>query len=93
MRMLATQLIIQAVAVYLAYNYGVLFTVITTYPDVWTNMYHESIDISGLNFISMAIGETIGTQLGLPINDHIYQLLKKRKNGDIQPEFRVPLWF
>ena len=46
MRMLATQLIIQAVAVYLAYNYGVLFTVITTYPDVWTNIYHEGHSIS-----------------------------------------------
>ena len=90
--LLGTQPIIQILAVYLAFLYGVVYLVLTTLPTLWTERYHESIGIAGLNYISLGIGYLIGTQSTARLNDIIYKRLKdKRGKGVGQPEFRLPL--
>ncbi len=109
-RMLGTQIIIQVLAVYMAYIYGLLYLVLSTFHVLWATRYKEvkalhlrylavgkalsiifqSIGIGSLNYISIALGLTVGTQV-LSINDRIYCTLKKRNNGVGKPEFRVPL--
>jgi MFS family permease len=92
-RLLATQIIIQILAIYMAYLYGIMYLVLSTFPTLWTNVYHESIGIGGLNYISLGAGLFIGTQVCAPSQDRIYRVLKKRNNGVGKPEFRVPLMF
>ncbi|TQB75842.1 hypothetical protein MPDQ_001442 [Monascus purpureus] len=94
-RLLATQPIIQALACYMAYVYGLMYLMLSTFPELWTNpkYYHESIGIGGLNYISLGLGFTLGTQISAPLNDRIYRILKKKNNGVGQPEYRVPLLF
>ena len=90
-RLLGTQIIVQVLAVYMAYLYGLMYLVLSTFPTLWETRYHESIGIGGLNYLSLGVGFFLGTQICAPMNDRIYRKLKKRYNGVGRPEFRVPL--
>jgi multidrug resistance protein len=90
-RLLGTQPIIQVLALYMAYLYGLMYLVLSTFPSVWEDVYHESVGIGGLNYISLGVGFFLGTQICAPINDGIYRKLKRRNNNEGMPEFRVPL--
>lgn len=59
--LLGTQVIIQIIAVYMAYLYGLMYLVLSTFPGLWTNVYHENAGIGGLNYISLGIGFFGGT--------------------------------
>lgn len=89
--LLGTQVIIQVLALYMAFIYGIMYLVLSTFPALWRNKYHESISIGGLNYISLGVGFFLGTQICAPLQDKIYKTLKARNNGVGKPEFRVPL--
>jgi len=90
-KLLGTQIIVQVLALYMAYLYGLMYLVLSTFPGLWEDEYHESVGIGGLNYISLGVGFFIGTQVCAPLQDRIYRALKKRNNGVGKPEFRVPL--
>ena len=90
-KLLATQPIVQVLAVYMAYIYGLLYLVLSTFPVLWTERYHENLGISGLNYISMGLGFFLGGQIGARLTDRIYVRLKRKNGGVGKPEFRVPL--
>lgn len=70
---------------------GSMYLVLSTYPGLWAIVYHESIGIGGLNYISLGVGFFLGSQICAPINDRLYRRLKKSNNNTGRPEFRVPL--
>jgi multidrug resistance protein len=90
-RLLGTQIIVQVLALYMAYLYGLMYLVLSTFPTLWSNVYYESIGVGGLNYISLGCGFFIGTQICAPLQDRIYTALKARNDGQGKPEFRVPL--
>lgn len=90
-KLLGTQVIIQVLALYMAYLYGLMYLVLSTFPGLWENEYHESVGIGGLNYIALGVGFFLGTQICAPCQDRIYRALKARNNGVGKPEFRVPL--
>lgn len=90
---LGTQPIVQFLALYMALVYGMIYLMLATYPLVWTNIYHESTGIGGLNYISLMVGLTIGAQVAGQLIDWIYGYLKRRSPTGGQPEFRVPVLF
>ena len=92
-KLLFTQPIVQALAIYMAYLYGLMYLVISSFPTLWEDQYHESIGIGGLNYISLGVGFFLGTQICARINDRLYRRLKKQNNNVGRPEFRVPLMF
>ncbi|GAB7351888.1 hypothetical protein MBLNU459_g2433t1 [Dothideomycetes sp. NU459] len=92
-RLISTQPIVQVLALYMAYVYGLMYLVLSTFPGLWTNVYHESIGIGGLNYISLGLGFFLGTQIGAPVNDGFYRRLKKKNGGVGRSEFRIPLMF
>jgi multidrug resistance protein len=67
LRMLATQLIIQLIALYMALLYGIMFLFLYMYPLMWSRRYGQSIRIGSLNYVSAAIGYIAGVQ-GMLIN-------------------------
>ncbi|KAJ5236917.1 hypothetical protein N7489_007008 [Penicillium chrysogenum] len=94
-RLLLTQPIVQVLALFMAYIYGIMYLVLSTFPTLWTSpsYYNESTGIGGLNYISLGLGFWLGSQICAPLNDRIYRRLKAR-NADVgKPEFRVPLLF
>ena len=90
-RLLATQPIVQVLALYMAYIYGLMYLVLATFPVLWTERYHESVGIGGLNYISMGVGFFLGTQISAPLNDGLYRRLRHKNGGVGKPEFRIPL--
>lgn len=90
-RMLFTQPIVQILALYIGYVYGVMYLVLASFPVLWEQVYGESIEIGGLNYISLGLGFWIGTQIAAKSADRIYKGLKAKHNGIAQSEFRVPL--
>ncbi|KAK9427602.1 major facilitator superfamily domain-containing protein [Lipomyces doorenjongii] len=90
-RLLGTQPIVQVLAIYMAYIYGMLFLVLSTFPTLWTGRYHESSGISSLNYVALGVGFFIGAQFSAPLNDCIFRRLKARNKGQEKPEYRVPL--
>jgi multidrug resistance protein len=89
--LLGTQIIVQVLALYMAYLYGLMYLVLSTFPRLWSDVYHESVGIGGLNYCSLGVGFFLGTQICAPLQDRIYRELKARNNGVGKPEFRVPL--
>jgi len=90
-KLLFSQPIIQVLAIYMAFLYGLCYLVLATFPGLWEQRYGESIGIGGLNYIALGIGFFLGAQITAPINDKIYKRLKKKHNGVGQPEFRCPI--
>ncbi|KAH6652300.1 major facilitator superfamily transporter [Truncatella angustata] len=93
--MLGTQPIIQALALYQAFNYGMMYLIISDYPNLWTKSYGESKGTASLNYISLAVGSLIGVNICGPLTDWVYARQKRRHGiaeGDPGlPEFRIPL--
>lgn len=89
--LLGTQIIVQVLAVYMAFLYGMMYLVLSTFPSLWEIRYGESIGIGGLNYISLGVGFFLGSQITARMNDKIYKNLKKKNNGEGKPEFRVPM--
>jgi multidrug resistance protein len=90
-KLLGTQIIVQILAIYMAFIYGLMYLVLSTFPSLWENDYNESVGIGGLNYISLGLGFFLGAQIAAPSQDRIYRALKGRNNGVGKPEFRVPL--
>lgn len=92
-RLLTTQPIVQALSLYIAYLYGLMYIALSTFPVLWTSpqYYNETTGIGGLNYLSLGIGFWLGSQICAPLNDRIYRRLKDRNQGTGKPEFRVPM--
>ncbi|WPH01808.1 Hypothetical protein R9X50_00466200 [Acrodontium crateriforme] len=92
-RLLFTQPIVQVLAIYIGYVYGVLYLVLASFPVLWEEVYGEKPGIAGLNYISLGLGFYIGTQIAAKTADRIYKFLKAKNNNTGRSEFRVPLMF
>lgn len=90
-KLLATQPIIQVLALYNAYLYGNIYILYADFINLWIDVYGESIQIAGLNYISIAIGSAIAAECCTIINDRIYRTISKRNGGKGAPEFRIPI--
>ncbi|KAF2741346.1 MFS general substrate transporter [Polyplosphaeria fusca] len=90
-RLLFTQPIVIVLACYMAYLYGLMYLMLSTFPILWEGRYGQSTGIGALNFISMGVGFFLGTQISAPLNDALYRRLRKLNNGVGKPEFRVPI--
>lgn len=97
LRLLAFHPIIQVTALVSAFNYGILYIVLSTFSDLWITHYHQSVEISGLHYIAIAAGELAGSLFGGPLIDFLYRRRREQdanagaSHRDIPPEFRLPL--
>ncbi|OKL63303.1 hypothetical protein UA08_01475 [Talaromyces atroroseus] len=92
MRLLMFHPIIQIQACLAGLNYGVSYIVLTTYADLWTSKYGESVTISGLHYISMSLGEVLAALIGGPTMDFIYRRLSQRSTSEEgRPEYHILL--
>ena len=86
-----TQPLIQLMSLFLAYNYGILYIVQSTFATLWIENLGQSVSVSGLHYIAIAVGRIITAQAGAAVMDRIWQYLKARAEGETQPEYRVLL--
>ncbi|KAJ5063805.1 major facilitator superfamily domain-containing protein [Bipolaris maydis] len=90
-KLLGTQPIVQVLACYMAYLFGLMYLMLSTFPILWVDRYGMSISTGSLNYLSIGIGFFVGTQITSLLIDALYCRLKFRNNGIVRPEFRVPM--
>ncbi|KAG7441627.1 MFS general substrate transporter [Guyanagaster necrorhizus] len=91
LKFLATEPIVQVFALYMAVLYGVLYLSLSSFVKVYTDQYHENTGISGLHYLAIALGSTVGGQVGARVLNRIYVRLKVKNGGIGTPEMRLPL--
>jgi hypothetical protein len=82
---------LQVIAVFLAYNFGILYIVLSTFATLWIERYGQTEWESGLHYFALVIGYTVAAQGGAIIMDKLWAYLKKKAGDDTAPEYRVPL--
>jgi len=91
LRMLFTQPVVQILALFLAYLYGTMYLVLSTFPTLWVERYHENVVIGGLNYLSLGLGYLLGSQVCAFSMDKIHRILRTRDNDYGKPECKPPL--
>lgn len=91
MRLLVTQPTLQVMSIFMAYNFGINYIMFSTFAELWTQRYGQSVSRSGLNYIALAIGNTIAAQGGARLTDRVWVHLKNKAGGNTAPEYRVPM--
>lgn len=90
-KLLATQPIIQVMALYNAFLYGNTYIFFADFVRLWTDVYHQSVQIAGLNYVSIAISSALATVVYTMTIDRIYRAMSNRNGGIGKPEFRIPV--
>lgn len=92
LKLLAFHPIIQIAALVDAFEYGVLYIVLSTFADMWITRYHQSAAVSGLHYIAIALGEIAGSQVGGWLIDRLYRRAARGTSEGVPlPEHRIPL--
>ncbi|KAI0129921.1 polyamine transporter 3 [Xylariales sp. AK1849] len=90
-KLLSTQPIVQALALYNAYLYSNTYIFYADFVGLWTNRYNQSVQFAGLNYMSIAIAGTIATVIYTVTLHRIYRYFSNKNDGTGRPEFRVPV--
>ncbi|RDW68882.1 uncharacterized protein DSM5745_08642 [Aspergillus mulundensis] len=92
LRLLLTHPIIQINALISAFDYGILYIVLSTFSSLWTERYNVSVELSGLHYISIALGEILGSQVTAWLMDRHYARHASTSTSPTpNPESRLPL--
>ncbi|KAJ3111977.1 hypothetical protein HK100_002493 [Physocladia obscura] len=89
--MLGTQPIAQAIALLMAFVYGIMYLVLSTYSALFTSNYAEATFTSTLHYIALGLGFLAGNILAGRTVDFTSIYLQKRYNTEHMPEYRLPV--
>jgi hypothetical protein len=92
--MLFTEPIVGFLSLYIAFNFGVLFTFFAAFPYVFGSVYAFNSEQSGLVFLALGIGCVLAIPTTLICDRFLYQkqyqsALSAGKSGVIAPEYRL----
>lgn len=92
--MLLTEPIVGFLSLYVAFNFGVLFTFFAAFPYVFGSVYSFDAERSGLVFLSLGIGCALAVPSTLLCDRFLYQKhyhrsLSAGKSGVVAPEHRL----
>ncbi|KAJ3210768.1 hypothetical protein HDU82_007390 [Entophlyctis luteolus] len=89
--MLGTQPIVQAIALHMAFIYGVLYFVLTSFSSLFVKTYGETTNISSLHYLALGLGFIIGNRVAGNLIDFSAEYLQKRYKTEHKPEYRLPI--
>ncbi|TDL22205.1 MFS general substrate transporter [Rickenella mellea] len=91
LKFLVVEPIVQVFAIYMALLYGILYLTMTTFVEVWTDQYGQKSGVAGIHYLAVALGSTVGGQVGARVLNTVYRKLKAKNGGIATPEMRLPL--
>lgn len=65
-----------------------MYLTLTTFSELWSTKYHESVGIGSLHYLALGIGFYLGAVLGAKTLDKTYRRLKEKNGGVGTPEMR-----
>ena len=69
--MLGTQPALQAMVLFRAYQYGLMYLVLATFNRVFEGAYNQSVSRASLNYLSLGVGFVIGLQISGILQDKV----------------------
>lgn len=91
--MLTTQPALQTMALYRAYQYGLMYLAFATFPMVFQEAYDQSVSRASWNYLSLGVGFVTGLQFSKSLQDKIYQWCKKNKVDPTASLLSAPTWW
>lgn len=88
-KMLFLSLVVFGLSLFNAMVFGLIYLLFTTFPSVWRAQYGFSAGISGLCYLGLGVGMILAIGVFGALSDRLLEA--KRKNGEAQPEHRLPL--
>ena len=85
----AREPIVQALGVYMAFIYGLMYLFLTTIPGIFEGVYGEEVGIAGLHYLALGVGLTGASQVNAWVMDKIYVHFRDKNGGKGRPEFRL----
>jgi multidrug resistance protein len=92
-QLLFTHPMIFGLGSFMAFTYGFMYLMIITFPRVFTINYGYSKSVTGLMYIPMGVGFTLGVFVWTFLIGRVYTKLTERNGGVAKPEFRLPCLF
>ncbi|KAG2361256.1 major facilitator superfamily domain-containing protein [Suillus spraguei] len=78
-------------SLYMALIFGIYYMMFTTFPDLFSNVYHFSVGIGGLSYIGLGVGLLSPLYLAREFaTRYTYMYLAAKNGGKGKPEMRVP---
>lgn len=90
--MLTTQPALQAMALYRAYQYGLMYLVFSTFNMVFQRSYNQSVSRASLNYLSLGVGFVTGLQFSKSLQDRIYKWCKAQQIDPTASIFQKSTW-
>lgn len=90
LNLLLTHPMILGLGSFMAFTYGFMYLMIVTYPAIYEGDYGYSKSITGLMYIPMGIGFTVGVIFWTFMIDRVYKNLTAKNGGVPKPEFKLP---
>lgn len=90
--MLTTQPALQAMALYRAYQYGLMYLVFATFPMVFEGSYDQGVGRASLNYLSLGVGFVTGLQFSKSLQDKIYKWCKAQQIDPTASVFDKNTW-
>ncbi|GKU22821.1 polyamine transporter 3 [Fusarium langsethiae] len=91
LKLLGTQPIIQVMALYNTFLYGLIYILYANFPALWTDVYHQKPDIADLNHLSLFVGSLFAAEVSTRAIDSIQKHLSHKNGGAHRPEYRTPV--
>ncbi|KAF7866988.1 uncharacterized protein EAF02_009774 [Botrytis sinoallii] len=81
---------IQLITFAFGVGFGIYTILNSTSATLYIERYNQTVSISALHYIAIAIGAIAASQIGGRIMDWLYRSLSNKNNNHGRPEFRVP---
>ncbi len=82
--------IVSLLSLHVAFVYGLLYLLFTTFTTVFQGIYGFSTGSAGLTFLGLGVGSILGVVAIGGTSDKIYMYYTKKNGGEGKPEFRLP---
>jgi hypothetical protein len=90
-KMLIFSPILAALCVHMGLAYAYFYLLFTTFTDIYRNTYHFGANIVGLSYLGVGGGFIVGQAAFARLSDSILKSLSKKGDGELKPEYRLPL--
>ncbi|CAN8098545.1 unnamed protein product [Discula destructiva] len=94
-KMLLFSPVVLLLTIYISFTYGTLYLLFTTIPTVFEETYGFDIGLTGLVYLGLGSGTTIGWLIITLYSDKSVIKLSKKNDGVFEPEMRLwmSIWF
>lgn len=91
LKMLVLSPIVLLLTIYISFTYGTLYLLFTTIPTVFEETYGFNIGLTGLVYLGLGTGTTLGWLVITLYSDKSVIKLAKANNGEFEPEMRLAM--